>query len=184
MTTAAVSSGGSASNRANTYTASGWRTSLRNAIAPLVSHVAFAPKPASPMPNATSESGTAAVLICASVWSRNPGSARPENPNAVPARMLATTGLRTTPSTVLPSAAGENLPSRAHSTETVASVHNKSELNTSTSETAGSAASLSVTFASGTPSRTLFEKMPDNPKSDCAAPSIRNSTNAATPPTP
>jgi hypothetical protein len=61
----------------------------------------------------------------------------------------------------------------------VTSVQSDSELNTSTSETAGSAASPSVTFASGTPSSTLFAKIPPIAKIDWRRRPIRKIAHAA-----
>ncbi len=132
------------------------------------------------MPSTISDIGTAAWLMRPSVSAAKPGSGRPVKPNAVPSRMPATTGLVTTPTAVLPSPRADRSRLRAHSTETVTSVHSSSELNTITSDTAGSAASPSVTFASGMPSSTVFEKIVPTPKIDCDAPSIPNAFAATT----
>ena len=107
----------------------------------------------------------------------------PENPNAVPARIAPTTGLVTTPTAVRPMVAHDSSRCRAHSTETVTSVHSSSELKTTTRDTAGIAASLSSTLASGTPSSTRLAKMPPIANTDCDAPSMRNNANAASRPT-
>ena len=69
---------------------------------------------------------------------------------------------------------------RAHSTETVTSVHNNSELKIRISETTGSESSPSVTLTSGMPSNTPLEKMVPMPKSDCCAPSMENARAATT----
>ena len=77
-------------------------------------------------------------------------------------------GLVTTLRAVFAKPASDTCRVRAHSTDTVTSVHRSSELNTSTSDTAGSAASPSVTFASGIPSSRLLPKIPPIAKTDCA----------------
>ena len=94
--------------------------------------------------------------------------------------MLATIGFRSTPLAVSINPRIDAVRLRAHSTDTVTSVHSRNELNTSTSDTAGSAASPSSVLASGTPRSRLFEKMPPTPNTDCAAPSMPNSRRAAT----
>ncbi len=105
------------------------------------------------------------------------------NPNAVPIRMPATTGLVTTDSVVLAMPRTDSSRWRAHSTEIVISVHSSSELNTSTSDTVGIAMSPSVTFASGRPSSTLLAKIPPIANTDCDTPSSRNTVAAITRPT-
>ncbi len=98
--------------------------------------------------------------------------------------MLATIGLVMTPLAVAITPPSDALRWRAHSTDTVTSVHSRNELNTSTSETAGSDASPSSVLANGTPSSRLFEKTPPMPKTEPAAPSMRNSRRAALRPSP
>ena len=63
---------------------------------------------------------------------------------------------------------------RAHSTDTVTSVHSTRELNTTTSDTDGSEASPRMIFASGMPSSTLLLKMVPIAKIVCETPSIAN----------
>src|SRR5437667_10230142 len=102
-----------------------------------------------------------------------PGSASPVRPHSVPAKILATTGLVMTVFAAWTYADQDSERCRAHSTDTVASVHNSNELNTSTSDTTGTEASPSTILASGTPSSTLFEKMPPRANTDCDTPSMR-----------
>ena len=94
--------------------------------------------------------------------------------------MPATTGLVTTSRAVRAIPRGEKSRLRAHSMDTVTSVHSTNELKTSTSDTAGSDASPSVILASGMPSSTLLEKMVPTAKIDCCAPSIRKARAATT----
>src|SRR5689334_8171484 len=98
--------------------------------------------------------------------------------------MAATTGLVSTLRAVATNPFSERWPKRAHSTETVASVHSVSALKTSTSATDDSAASPSTDLAYGTPSSTLFENIPPNANTDCATPSSRNSRRPSSRPIP
>ncbi len=93
--------------------------------------------------------------------------------------MLATIGLAITPRVVRQRPESEKSRWRAHSTDTVTSVHSTSELNTRTSESTGIAASPSVTFVSGIPSSTVFAKMPPIANTDWLTPSMRKSEAAA-----
>jgi hypothetical protein len=70
--------------------------------------------------------------------------------------MAATTGLVTTLRRVLKRPLGVSRPPRAHSTETVASVHMASVLVTSTSAKVGTAASPIAALAIGRPSITVL----------------------------
>ncbi len=76
----------------------------------------------------------------------------------------------------------EKWPCRAHSTDTVTSVHKISALNTSTSATDGTAASPSATLASGKPSITLLENTPPSANTDWPTPSSSNSFHATSRP--
>ena len=96
--------------------------------------------------------------------------------------MPATTGLAATASIVRAKPRIDNSRLRAHSTETVTSVHSSSELKTITRDAEGIDASPSVTFVSGMPSSTMLAKMPPMANTDCAAPSRRNSVAAITRP--
>src|SRR5262249_29408100 len=69
-------------------------------------------------------------------------------------------------------------PWRAHSIETVTSVHKTSALKARTNDTDGMAAGPRETLAKGTPRRALLEKMPPNAQSDWGSPSIRNAIRA------
>jgi len=130
------------------------------------------------MPSAISASGAAIPAIMSSVVSRTAGSATPLSPNRVPDRIAMMIGFLSTLFSVAPKPRAENSPWRAHSTLTVTSVHRISELNTSTSATAGTAASPSSTRANGSPSMTLFENTPPSANTDCDTPSSANSFHA------
>ena len=164
---ASPAAGGRAAGRARRRRAAA-AASFSAQIAVLSRQPSRTPNSASPMPSAISDSGTAACPTRSSVRSAMPGSGMPGPAPGRAARMLATTGLVTTFFAVSAKPASETCRVRAHSTDTVTSVHSTSELNTSTSETTGSAASPSVIFASGMPSSSVFAKMPPTAKTDCA----------------
>jgi len=170
-TTVCNSRAGSASARAMRNTASGAMASFNMAIAVLCRQPGRIPYSARPMPSTMSERGIAAWLTSCTVSSTMRGSVRPVKPNAVPARMPATTGLATTESAVRANPRTDISRWRAHSTETVTSVHSNSELKTMTSDAEGIDASPSVTLTSGTPSNTMLAKMPPTANTDCDAPS-------------
>ena len=96
----------------------------------------------------------------------------------MPSSTELTTGFSTTPRAVFAKPRIETSPARAHSTDTVTSVHSTRELNTTTSETAGSDASPRMIFASGMPSSTLLLKMVPIAKMVCETPSIANARDA------
>src|SRR5215831_3665800 len=170
-TTALVSIGGKRSAAASAQTTSGKTSSFSTLIAMLCCQPLRTPYCTRPIPKIKSALGPAMSLNNSNARSTGCGNSSPASPNTVPNTIPATKGLVMTPNAIFPMPSNVKEPCFAHSMEIDTRVHNVNALNTMTSAADGTASGPSVILTSGSPSKTLLEKIPPIANTDCATPS-------------